>query len=186
MTKFLILLVLFISCNSSPKSEEESQVDITKFSFKPSGIEDDMEPFSRLVGNWDCISEDMVDSVWYENKALWRWEYTLGGHAILNHWWQEDNSVNPPSKEYFANGIFIRNRETNIWEAVVMNSRPHRLSSKFRIDTEKETIKMHDGSGTWQVVFFDIHENSFRWKYEVLTSKNEWIPISRIHAKRNL
>jgi len=184
MIKFSIVLLLLISCQTSCDFENGREKDFPDFISKPSGAAEDLEPFSNLIGNWDCASEDLVDSVWYKNKALWSWEYVLGGHAILNHWWQEDNSLNAPSAEYFANGIFIRNKETNEWEAVVMNSRPHKLSPKFKFEIEKDEIKMHDGSGSWHVIFFDISENSFEWKYEVFTSKQEWVPISRISAKR--
>ncbi|MEP5611369.1 MAG: hypothetical protein ABJP45_03935 [Cyclobacteriaceae bacterium] len=142
--------------------------------------------WGQFAGKWDCISRDLVDSIWYENKATWKWEYILGGHAILNEWWQEDTSPNPPSKEYYATGVFIVNRETKLWEAVVLNTRPHKISSKFEAEYKDSTIQMHDGTGTWLVTFYDITKDSFEWKYEVLRSKGVWSPISTISATRRL
>ena len=110
----------------------------------------------------------------------------LGGHAVLNQWWQEDISPNPRTKEFFATGIFIFNPETNQWEAVVLNSRPHRISPKFQAKYENGNIQMHDGSGKWLVTFFDIQKESFEWKYEVIAEDGSRKSISEISAKRKL
>ena len=147
--------------------------------------------FGQLAGLWDCISKDLVknengEKKWFTNKAIWKWEYILGGHALLNQWWQEDNSPNPITKEYFASGIFIFNPNTRLWEAVVMNSRPHKLSPKFEAKCKDGKILMHDGTGKWLVTFFNISKQSFEWKYEVLSADGHWEAISTISAKRGL
>lgn len=181
MLRVSLLILLLTSCISTAKQTGQAPTQPT---FKTIKEEEDQIPFSGLIGSWDCVSEDLVDSVWYQNKAFWRWEYILGGHAILNHWWQEDNSLNALTDEYYANGFFIRNKETDQWEAVVMNSRSHKLSPKFKLEFQGTLIKMHDGSGQWQVTFYEITDDSFMWKYEILAANNEWKPISKIIATR--
>lgn len=146
--------------------------------------------WGQFAGVWDCISRDLDmrddKEEWYDNKAIWKWEYVLGGHAILNQWWQEDRSPNPVTEEFFATGIFIFNPKTRLWEAVVLNSRPHKISPKFQAEYKDEKIKMHDGTGKWLVTFYDIKQNSFEWKYEVLTKNGDWKSISKISAVRKL
>lgn len=187
----ILLLTALIACtdknssvNSTATSESSSQNLFSRAPKLNTRAPIETEQIGQLVGSWNCISKDLVDSTWYENKALWKWEYTLGGHAVLNHWWQEDNSPEAPTKEYFANGIFIFNLKTKAWEAVILNSRPHQISPKFQIEYKDDKIHMHDGTGKWLVTFYDIQENSFEWRYDVKTNSGGWEPISEISAKR--
>ena len=197
------LLSILISCNYDTTTLENklpqantidnSLINSNEYDYgviNPNAPEQTLE-FGQFAGLWDCISKDLVRNedgtkTWYTNNAIWKWEYILGGHALMNRWWQEDNSPNAITKEYFATGIFIFNPKTNLWEAVIMNSRPHQLSPKFQASYNDGKIIMHDGTGNWQVTFFDIKENSFEWKYDVLTESREWEPISKISAKRKL
>lgn len=177
----------------SNKSPGDSQINQTATwsefgELNPSAPKETIQ-LGQLIGEWDCISLDLksIDadsSVWYSNRATWKWEYILGGHALLNNWWQEDTSPNPTTREYFVAGIFIFNPNTKHWEASVMNSRAKRISPKFQLIYKADQIQMHDGSGKWLVTFFDIHKDSFEWKYEILTEVEEWKPISKISAKR--
>jgi len=185
----IILTLTVLNCRNR-KSEDITSIDKkTKYGvLNPHAPKQTIE-FGQLVGLWDCVSKDLVENkggakTWYTNKAKWKWEYILGGHAILNRWWQEDTSPNPITKEYFASGVFIVNPKTSLWEVVIMNSRPHKLSPKFQASYNDSEITMHDGTGKWLVTFFEIKENSFEWKYEVLNENNEWKSISKISAVR--
>lgn len=179
--KFFILIFILASCSSGEYLDERFGYTEQLPLGKPNPHEESA-PFAKLIGSWVCVSRDVVDSTWYDNKAAWKWEYILGGHAVLNHWWQEDNSPKAPTQEYFANGIFIRNKDTNHWEAVIVNSRPHKLSPRFQLDLKGNEIHMSDGTGKWLVTFYDITEDSFEWKYEVLNKEGIWTPISEISA----
>ncbi len=190
---FLSSIVLILACNVL-KEKEHQGINETEQSKKVRSINPrapvETSQFGQLVGEWECISRDLDTSdenneKWYINKAKWKWEYVLGGHALLNNWWQEDNSPNAEVKEYFATGIFIFNPKTKLWEIVVLNSKPHKISPKFQAEYKNETIQMHDRSGKWLVTFFDIKKNSFQWKYEVFTEEGTWKSISEISAVRN-
>lgn len=188
----LILLAHCVSKNQMDSMVVHSMPQDTLLGYFdefPFGYYNNGEPLAeralhRLVGNWSCTSFDLIDDVWYENQAYWKWEYILGGHAVLNHWWQEDNSPQSPTPTYFANGIFIFNKQNEQWEAVILNSRPHQISPKFQVDTYPDKITMHDGTETWLVTFYDITEHSFNWKYEVPDNNAVWKPISKIVASR--
>ncbi|MEO9966883.1 MAG: hypothetical protein ABJF11_13890 [Reichenbachiella sp.] len=179
--------ILAVAGCQQPVSESvNKQIDYGKLN--PDAPKETIQ-LGQLVGEWQCLSKDLVtikpdSSVWYENDATWTWEYTLGGHALINHWWQEDNSPTARTAEYFAAGIFIVNPETHLWEAVVMNSRPHKLSPKFEMEYIDQTLQMHDGTGQWLVTFYDIGEQSFEWKYELIDEQGHRKTISRISAQR--
>ena len=185
----LFLIVSNCQADSQIKEEETPIVPANQYgTLNPDAPKETLQ-WGQLVGEWDCISKDLDtrdenNPKWYSNKATWKWEYILGGHALFNEWWQEDISPNPISKEYFAAGIFIFNPKTNLWEVVVMNSRPHQLSPKFQASYIDGRIEMHDGTGKWLVTFFDITKISFEWKYEILGERGEWEAISTISAKR--
>lgn len=192
---YMIIFVYFLLVAGCRYSITEKPADIeSKQAVKP--VLGKLNPnapketiqIGQLIGEWDCISKDLVSiedsAVWFTNDATWKWEYILGGHALLNNWWQEDTSPNPVTKEYFAAGIFIFNPETELWEASIMNSRPHKISPKFQLYYQNEKLQMHDGSGKWLVTFFDIKQDTFEWKYEILTETGNWKAISRISARR--
>ena len=191
--KALIVIgtLVFIGCES-PSMKEETGDFVSKTQdygeIHPNAPKKTIQ-WGQLAGDWQCISKDLdlrsgYDEKWYSNKATWRWQYILGGHAVFNEWWQEDTAPNPATPEFFAAGMFIVNPETNEWEAVVINSRPHKIPPKFEAQYENGKIRMHDGTGKWQVTFFDITKNSFEWKYEIRTKSGDWKSISEISAKR--
>lgn len=139
---------------------------------------------SWLLGKWDCVSEDLLNSVWYTNKASWEWHYILDGHALQNHWWQENNNPAALVKEYFVTGIFIFNPNSKLWEAIIIGSRKHKIPHKFTAVFKNKTFVMSDHTKTWRVTFYDIQEKQFHWKYETLTKEKKWLTISKITAKR--
>ena len=189
----LALVFTTIGCNF-PKEDTKPEINEILINENDFGELNPMAPketeqWGQLAGEWECISKDLDmrdknNPQWYSNKATWAWEYVLGGHAVFNRYWQEDNSPNQATKEFFATGIFIFNPKTSLWEAVVLNTRAHRISSKFQAEYKDGKITMHDGTGKWQVTFFDITETSFEWKYEILNEDGSWKSISEISAKR--
>ncbi|MEQ9424726.1 MAG: hypothetical protein RJQ09_09935 [Cyclobacteriaceae bacterium] len=191
-----LTVIIFLTCVFACQNPNETINESTQGTAQESSIFQNVTlntnapaetaQIGQLIGLWNCVSKDLVDSVWYENKALWKWEYTLGGHAVLNHWWQEDNSLNAPTLEYFANGIFIFNKDAKSWEAVILNSRPHKISPKFQLDYVDKEIRMHDGRGTWLVSFFNIAKDAFDWKYEIKKADGTWGKISEISAVRKV
>ncbi len=147
------------------------------------------EQFGQLVGKWECISKDkttrdMTDTVWYENNATWEWGYVLGGHAVQNHWWQENTAPDAKVKDFFATGIFIFNPDSNLWETIVIGSRAHKIPGKFQAEYNDGKINMHDGTEKWLVTFYDMQKNSFNWKYEIPAENGDWVSISEINAVR--
>jgi len=185
----ICILIALMGCNRIDNKKIELTTNFESYGKINPNAPKETGQWGQLAGEWDCISMDLdtrnkTEAKWYSNRATWKWEYVLGGHAVLNQWWQEDTSPNPITKEYFATGMFIFNPKTTKWEAVVMNSRPHKISPKFEAEYRDGTIQMHDGTGKWLVTFYDIQENSFQWKYEILSDNGEWEPISKISAKR--
>ncbi|SHH08977.1 hypothetical protein [Flagellimonas flava] len=187
------VLILSTSCTTQGKEKTAETAGLNHMTKDYGSLGKDApketEQWGQLAGEWECISKDLdrrdkENPQWYSNRATWQWEYVLGGHAVLNRYWQEDNSPNPVTKDFFATGIFIFNPKTSLWEAVVLNTRAHRISSKFQASFKDGKIEMHDGSGTWLVTFFNIKKNSFDWKYEVLKEDGGWKSISEISAKR--
>lgn len=199
--KFLFIILIsfqfIVGCNYSSKhkneilNEPEKPLILEDFGTINPNAPSETIQFGKLVGKWDCISRDLDDTdkenpKWISNKAKWKWEYVLGGHALLNNWWQEDNSPNATIKEYFATGIFIFNSKTKLWEIVVLNSKPHKISPKFQAELKEDEIQMHDGTGKWLVTFYNIKKNSFQWKYEILAETGQWKSISEINAVRKI
>ncbi|WP_298899094.1 hypothetical protein [uncultured Psychroserpens sp.] len=198
---FMAILVLsLLNCNGTSNGKKETKEIETENNNDPYNYDYGMiNPeapkqtieFGQLVGLWDCVSKDLVkdengNEKWYTNKAFWKWEYILGGHAILNNWWQEDNSPNAVTKEYFASGVFIFNPETALWEITVMNSRPHKLSSQFQGNRMDDNLKISDTTKTWQITFHNITNDSFQWKYDIVTEEGNWKTLSEISAKKTI
>jgi hypothetical protein len=191
-----IVLVLLLCANHFLFAQDEMpSLDVlganTSFPYGKLNAEapEETSQWGQLAGVWQCVSKDIAtreegERTWFTNKAIWKWEYVLGGHAVLNQWWQEDNNPKAATSEFFATGLFIFNPKTNLWEAVVAHSRPHQLSPKFQASFQDGKIMMHDGTGEWLVTFYDIKPNSFEWRYDIPDSKGGWRPISFISAKR--
>lgn len=144
--------------------------------------------FGQLVGIWQCTSWDMLkDSTWHESKAEWRFKYALDGYAIEDIWIEkkEDKTNNTIAlgSDFHGKNIRIYNPKLNKWQCVWINNRNNSISPIWQAEYKDGQITMRNSSETSRIVFYDISDNSFQWKYESKVG-SKWIITSKIMATR--
>lgn len=146
--------------------------------------------WGRLVGEWECISKDLMqDGSWHTSKASWTFKYAVDGFAILDIWKEkaEDKTNNTIrlGRDFTGWNIRIYNPKTKKWECIWIDNRTNTISAKWEAYEKDGDLVMHDGSGTWQITFHDITEDSFKWKYEIKNNDSQsWKTTSVIKATK--
>lgn len=179
----LITLALLFSCqtNTSEKKQEDG------LTLNPNApIE--TEQFGQLVGEWSCVSKDLLaDSTTHTSKATWLFRYILDGYAIEDVWMEkvEDKTNNTIKlgRDFQGKNIRIYNPQLGEWQCVWIDNRNNSISSVWRAYYKDGAITMHDGTDNWRIVFHNIQQDSFDWKYEVKQDDN-WLTPSTIKCTR--
>jgi hypothetical protein len=144
--------------------------------------------FGQLVGVWSCISEDLMpDSTFYQSRATWIFKYILDGYAIEDIWSEkkEDKTNNTLriGRDFKGKNIRMYNLQIKKWQCVWLENRTNTIFPVWEAEYKNDEIVMHDGSGTWEIVFFNLTRNSFDWKYWT-KNQDEWSIVSKIQCSR--
>ncbi len=174
----LCFLLVFIQCS------------VTKYGTQHPSAPEQTKQFGQLVGKWNCISEDLAqDGTWQTSKAIWTFKYTLDGFAIEDIWFErandKTNNTATLGRDFTGINYRIYNPQFNNWQCVWLDNRANTMSAVWTAEQENDQIRMHDGTGNWHIIFFNITSNRFDWKYEVKQSDDSWKLMSKIVATRH-
>lgn len=137
----------------------------------------EIEEFGQFVGSWDCtISNLTKDGSWKEDKATWVWKYILNGMAIQDYWTNAD---------LMGTNIRIFDPKKNKWINTWTENGNLIMSGLWDANkTENGNIELHDGTGEWLIIFFNIRDNSFDWKWDFLQEDGSMKTMSKIYGTR--
>ena len=189
---FLFSAVLFFSWNEKiqdevlvSKQDDAQEFDLGELNAQaPEQIKD----YGQFVGSWDCTIANLdSNNVWKENKATWVFTYILDGHAIQDFWTNPgDKSLNPGKKPYLGTNIRIYNPGLQKWQCTWMENNTHTMLGIWEsYRNEDNEIILHDGSETWEIVFFNITEKTFDWRWDVKQKDDSMKTVSKIKAVRS-
>ncbi len=160
----------------------------------------EIDQFGRLVGVWRAQQEVLTETgTWRrEPAALWVWQWTLGGFATTDLWYQDAQSL--PSyleglgRPYMLSAIRVFDRGRNTWQVAWMTNGggagPGADFGVFTGHTIGGDIVMSDPGtesavGRQRVVFSDIDANRFRWRSEYSQDGGTtWTVVMRVDATR--
>lgn len=181
-----ILSLLVFGCQTKP-AEVEVPTTVNKFGEINSEAPPETKQFGQLVGNWACSTSNLQpDSTWKEGKANWEFRYTLDGFAIEDVWnvKAEDQAFQPLGRDFTGINYRIYDPKQKKWFCVWIENRANTMTTRWEATHKEGQITMHDGTGKWRIVFFDISENVFHWKYELKQADDSWKVVSKILGKK--
>ncbi len=160
---------------------------------------DELQQFGRLVGLWRVEAEmARQGGGWVKSQpGIWVWKYTIDGFAVTDLWYQGADRL--PAymaalgRDYLltANRVYdVANKKWQVaWMANGAGKTPGVDFGVFAAQLEDEEIVMRSlpgiGFGLQRVVFFEITDESFRWKSEYSMDEGEtWNTVMRMKATR--
>ena len=150
------------------------------------GAPEGLAQFGRLVGTWECTSEQRQQDGSFAagpNTASWTWFYTLGGKAVQDIW--------EPAQGAVGTNLRIYDAASDSWEiqwATGAVGHFERITAK----ADGDKVVMHgevDATAALpahrrRITFFDISADAFEWKYEATKPGGDsgWTEYSRLHC----
>ena len=194
MYKYILCLyfTLILGCSPNQNALErkiqnfENTTNTTKSFIKvnPNAPKETAQ-WSSLIGEWKCLSKDLnADNKWIENKATWKWIYILDGYAIQDYWYQEINDPNSTEKAFYGTNIRIYNPKENRWEITWVNNKSLKVGPLIYAKKMGDNIVMKGAQNKMEVTFYDIQQNSFKWKAELINQDSTKTLISEIFGTR--
>ena len=134
------------------------------------------DTFGKFIGKWSLnLTITNLDGSNIKYKGEWHFHRILQGRAIQDIWiipslsFQEDN-------EFHEYGTTVRtfNPRTNKWKAVWFGPIQNQFFL-FDIEENDDQITLTETNNRnleMKWIFFDISQNSFKWRSEVKTKEN--------------
>ncbi len=125
--------------------------------------------FEFMIGECDCVDEIRnPDGSWRRTAAVWNAKYFLNGHAIQDLYWSDSFATSnirifdPDRGRWFV----------NFFSMPSPNVSPRQWVGKQEREGDDTRMVMWagsaDGKNGSRLTFFDIRDEGFRWKSEVL------------------
>lgn len=174
--KLLVFIVLkiYLICFSFDATAQDKSL-----------IPEEIIQYGQFVGEWDCeVSNLQKDGTWLSSKALWRFEYILGGTAIQDFW---TNPVNTKDSNTTLLGTNIRtfNPKEGKWQCVWLENKSKAINGIWKSHQDsKNNILLYDDTGKWLITFYNITENSFDWKWDFKQDNGTMKTMSKMKAIR--
>jgi len=147
--------------------------------------------FGRLVGAWDIHQEVLTDGAWTAvSDATWEFFPAFDGEAVRDEWIQPPRHVPVPSGERRQLGTTIRfyDPENDRWRVVWASSDSDKATVYEAQQQEDESMQMigrDPERGLMQrITYFEIKQDSWRWKMAFSKDGENWLEVARIHAVR--
>lgn len=129
--------------------------------------------FGRLVGEWSCTGYQRGrEGEWAPNPWTnhWSWMWVLDGHAVQDVW---EGSAASPAGPNIGTNLRIYDPETDLWRIVWTTTLTHDfdLFEAQAVDGDMVMTGRVTGRGARpdhhaRIVFHDIGEDGFAWRYE--------------------
>ena len=189
--KIIIIAVLAgatLSCgNQKPEESSPIQEELFFGELNPNAPAETIQ-FGQLVGEWNVISFDSIPNEgWHESKATWIYRYILDGYAVEDIWREKfsdyTNNTKNIGRDFTGINIRIFDPTAKIWNITwIENGKNTMINNITAKMNDKGDIVMGSGQ-TSEVTFYDITEDSFEWKFEVLKDDKR-ILYSKMSASR--
>lgn len=133
--------------------------------------------FTNFIGNWNCVVANLdKEGNWNEAKAKWEWKTILDGKAIQDYW------ESPTLK---GTNIRTFNPKTGNWMNAWVNDQSNTISEVWIASTKDDgTIVMTDAKKSFEILFYNIKQDSFDWKWDVRQKDGSLKTVSKISGKR--
>jgi len=158
------------------------------------------EQFGRLVGLWTVEAEmASPNGDWVRSApGIWAWKYTIDGFAVSDLFFQSKENLPPYmanlGRDYHltANRVFVVNEKR--WEVAWMANGAGKVMGadhgtfSAELDDKGEIVMTSPpgGYGLQRVVFYEIADDSFRWRSDYSMDQGKsWRTVMRMHARRH-
>jgi len=159
----------------------------------------EIEQFGRLVGLWRVEAEmASQDGSWAKSApGIWVWKYAIDGFAISDLWYQGADNLPAYMAHLGRDYLLTANRIYDVakkkWQVAWM---ANGAGKAMGADFGTFTASLEDGEivmtsppsvfGLQRVVFYEIGDDTFRWKSEYSMDKGKtWKTVMRMHARRH-
>ncbi len=156
------------------------------------------EEFGQLVGIWDAEVEMRTQGGSWQSSApgVWVWKYAIGGFAVSDLWYQGADNLPGYLAHMGRDYLLTANRVYDVankkWKVAWMaNGAGKSMGMDFGTfdanlaDGEIVMSSPADMYGMQRVVFYELSEDSFRWKSEYSTDEGKtWNTVMRMLATR--
>jgi hypothetical protein len=134
-----------------------------------------MTTFGRLVGDWDVVVEFLQeDGSWLRAEGEWHFGWVLRGRAVQDVWTvYRPGAQQRESDDLLGYGTTIRvyDERTELWHVNWVGVLNHNYTL-FSARAEGDEIVQNavdDEGDPFQWIFYDISDDSFRWRAQSLT-----------------
>lgn len=188
---YSILILSLLSCNQDSNQNQEdslavnvSQVDANYGQPNPQAPEE-IQEYGQFVGKWDIlISQPDSNNNWIESNATWVFKYILDGHAIQD-FWTNPSEPSPGQASFLGTNVRIYNPQLKHWQCMWLENRTYNMNGIWQsYQNEEDEIILKDSTNTWEITFFNISEQSFDWRWDIIQNDGNRNAISRIKATR--
>ena len=157
------------------------------------------EQFGRLVGVW-TVEAEMAGPAgdWLPSApGIWAWKYAIDGFAVRDLFYQGADNLPPYmanlGRDYLLTANRIYDVANKTWQVAWMaNGAGSVMGADFGTFTatlEDDELVMTSpptGFGLQRVVFYEIGDDSFRWKSDYSMDEGKtWRTAMRMHARRH-
>lgn len=125
----------------------------------------ELAQFSFMIGAHECVDRRRnEDGEWIEFQAIWNARYFLNGFAIQDHYFAPD---------FQTSNIRIYDANEGAWKVTFFSS-PKYSSGTWRGNRKENSIVLERMVGVEpsksisRLTFFDISEQGFEWKAELI------------------
>ncbi|MEM9052417.1 MAG: hypothetical protein AAGC47_10230 [Bacteroidota bacterium] len=153
------------------ETTEPKQVDSKNF--------EGIDQFGQFEGAWKMTSHALHQGQWVSGwPAYWAWKYSVGGQVIQDYFYQSKDDFPPVvNKDFDTHGFNLRvyDPESDSWNItwIANSGGESRMIGEFRdgIIFMKSTA---EEDKDWRILFYDISEDSFKWRQEFLQEDGTW------------
>lgn len=166
MKRVICLLIVVLVASGLVTASDSTQVN----PYGPMGPPDEMKKVAPLVGEWDVVMKMQMEpgGEWTESSGECTYELILDGCAIRQTYTSETGGMS-----FKGGGIICFNRTSGKWQATWLDNMSASLSVYEGGYEDGQMVVYGEetyGGQTFKVrnSTFDITEESFRWKAEML------------------
>ncbi len=189
---FIVIVVVFLfpACQNVdgelPDGTKAIATSTVDYGNRNAAAPEQLQDYGQFVGKWDCtISNLDSTNAWVENKATWVFTYILDGHVIQDYW-TNPGTQSANARIYRGTNIRSYNPKLQVWQCAWVENKTNAMSGIWQsYRNNDDEIILHDGTETWEIVFFNISANHFDWRWDVKQKDGSMKTVSKIVAKRS-
>ncbi|WP_417881866.1 hypothetical protein [Xanthomarina gelatinilytica] len=169
-----MVFTLFVVCNPLCLTAQEKLL-----------IPEKINQYGQFVGEWNCeVSNLQQDGTWLASKALWRFEYILGGTAIQDFWTNPSDNKDS-NTTLLGTNIRTFNPKEGKWQCIWVENKTKAINGIWKSHQDNNNnILLYDDTENWLITFYNITKNSFDWKWDFKQEDGTMKTMSKMKAVR--